>query len=987
MAVSGSAPPAGDWGALFGLGAHPPQDLEKNWRWEAPASHIPVIANRPPAAPSGWRWPALGSDPALPNVGTAVEDERLAQFLEILEDPLESSRLAFEDLLNARQHKPTLSIQDVEPLLKFLQSSANEPDAHLTLRFVHWLGQAKWIGDRVVDIKCLQDLANVIYEKLKLFTIGADEVSDVLIQLLRRNDAIRIIPLIVDAFPSGCAEKCMRRVTEHILASHTSRSGRLASMDRWLTCLRSCSFSKGQSHCVNDTWQMIYRALAKYLRPTELASHFAMLEWDDFAMLLLRHWVPGLITATPPMDLDSAKQDADLEILHRGSHKSLRQHPPRDLSIDMEAIEADFKFVRGRRFHQYALNSKKALTDLVAVLARRKLPYAELLSEIFGVYQQTQSPEGARNLFCDLYSNRGCGVPIELATQLVQFFLASGCLKYAFLVFDLVPSVPLSQCYELPLRLIDKGSMSIGKVLPMLNRIAPVDIADSQSRNKPKNTLKQEHVNLVHLVAYACARSLHITNRAAFRRVWECYRFLQDRGAPLSPLMSRAFVKAGLSRPLKQGERVSATKIRYVLGIVERLEGKGMAGRIDELVFMYWQRHWRTFLEAGFRREEELTGQEEKKMEGILRWRMRGWIKRGRGKWFSDEKGRLFEDVERTAAAHEAVGKRSLVAAPTTSPRSEIASETSFEMDEAASGVTSPSESGAFASTDTIMEITSISTRPIMAELIKAPTPEMVDGGNDPDTLAEPAQEDVKTDASDELDSVPFEEIDGKATTTPEQTNTSDWPMGDGDDLQIRAEPMRDDEGIDVPDEPQFELFLDSDTVSIEVRTEHSDNNSEHSHQDGGAEVGCAESEVGTVALPGLSVSIVNMDHAAMNPAVTKPRMGKKTELWRQGYDFEEGASNLPGARRDIRGSAPSRTAQRSSRMVKESSRKQSKVHWESVPEQPRPDFKESLAARQYHQRRKVQQAEAWGSFRRKWAARRKVLRYDSMSKEIRKSA
>ena len=71
----------------------------------------------------------------------------------------------------------------------------------------------------------------------------------------------------------------------------------------------------------------------------------------------------------------------------------------------------------------------------------------------------------------------------------------------------------------------------------------------------------------------------------AFRRVCDCLNFLRDRGAPLSSLMSRALVHAGVTRPLRDGTWLSTEKFQWILPFVRRLEGDEVADRLDEAAF------------------------------------------------------------------------------------------------------------------------------------------------------------------------------------------------------------------------------------------------------------------------------------------------------------------------------------------------------------------------------------------------------------------
>ena len=49
--------------------------------------------------------------------------------------------------------------------------------------------------------------------------------------------------------------------------------------------------------------------------------------------------------------------------------------------------------------------------------------------------------------------------------------------------------------------------------------------------------------------------------------------------------MSRALVHAGVTRPLRDGAWLSTQKFQWILPFVRRLEGDGVADRLDEAAF------------------------------------------------------------------------------------------------------------------------------------------------------------------------------------------------------------------------------------------------------------------------------------------------------------------------------------------------------------------------------------------------------------------
>ncbi|KAK4941283.1 hypothetical protein LTR28_008939, partial [Elasticomyces elasticus] len=124
-------------------------------------------------------------------------------------------------------------------------------------------------------------------------------------------------------------------------------------------------------------------------------------------------------------------------------------------------------------------------------------------------------------------------------------------------------------------------------IFALLERPEYTNRLDPTIRAQDPNPLSHQRVNLVHLIAYKFANSPHIRPRVALRRVYECYRYLQDRRAPMFSLLSRAFVRAGVIRPLEEGRWVSTIWFRWALRFVRDLEGESVAEDLDRLVYVW----------------------------------------------------------------------------------------------------------------------------------------------------------------------------------------------------------------------------------------------------------------------------------------------------------------------------------------------------------------------------------------------------------------
>jgi hypothetical protein len=159
----------------------------------------------------------------------------------------------------------------------------------------------------------------------------------------------------------------------------------------------------------------------------------------------------------------------------------------------------------------------------------------------------------------------------------------------------------------------------------MLTRFHSEERIPERWRTHRRLSIKQKHVDFVHEVAYVFASSERLSPRTAFRRVWECYRFLRDRRAPLQPLISRAFVKAGITRPLKESERLSEEQVKYIISIVHQVEGPAIAKEVDHIVWDAWK--WT--LERQWSRNSEPPAKGPEGQGQFYENRRRLWMKGG----------------------------------------------------------------------------------------------------------------------------------------------------------------------------------------------------------------------------------------------------------------------------------------------------------------------------------------------------------------------
>ena len=169
--------------------------------------------------------------------------------------------------------------------------------------------------------------------------------------------------------------------------------------------------------------------------------------------------------------------------------------------------------------------------------------------------------------------------------------------------------------------------MNSNKVWTIIDRWAEEDVLPSGEKQERSQTHSQELTDLVHNAAYAWAKSPHLRARVAYRRVWECYRFLQDSQSPLSPLISRALVRAGVVNFVRERRPIPKTRIQYTLDLVGKVEGEDVKQDVDQMIFNYWMANRRLarYKPAGQQAREKFLGEQVLDEENVrnVKWNSR----------------------------------------------------------------------------------------------------------------------------------------------------------------------------------------------------------------------------------------------------------------------------------------------------------------------------------------------------------------------------
>ncbi|KAI5204200.1 hypothetical protein E4T39_03746 [Aureobasidium subglaciale] len=360
---------------------------------------------------------------------------------------------------------------------------------------------------------------------------------------------------------------------------------------------------------------LLYPFLASRFTITELGAHFRCLHAAEAATIVLHHWIKPSILEIPDPSLEDGVDENSAPLIPlqqpptvQSRHGSKLDEPFRTYSLTYTVSRS----LEQSRTHYASPLERQAVFDLIAstlkerchperhgveprrggpwlhlfkLLSENKIEYAGWLQELFQALKPHKSPVWVYYFFAKLVRNN-VHIPYPVAIDLIRYFIDMEKTNWALDVFTRPKAHQwLSDVPELLFALIETRPVSPELIFGLLNRPDYENSLPMNLRSVVKNSLSERTVHLVHHVAYAMAKSELLTSRAAFRRVHDCYSYLQDRGAPLSSVMSRALVHAGVTRPLREGIWLSTYKFQWILRIVRDLEGDEVADSLDEAAF------------------------------------------------------------------------------------------------------------------------------------------------------------------------------------------------------------------------------------------------------------------------------------------------------------------------------------------------------------------------------------------------------------------
>jgi hypothetical protein len=692
MAVAGAAmgPPGGDFGALFGAGAGQPS-VQNSWSWTAPGVRWdPAVPAEKPS--NRWSWSTKPSkqptkyEPVLEAPRTGKELARasqkafgaLLQGCEKLEklhkvdvtgicDFLRSSADETAAMNTARLVEWLLSRslsqsawQDITALICDKIQLASIYDEELVKVIKVLPGAFDWQHDEsacqqlhdiyaAFAVSLPQEARGIrphqaIFEELCKITRSAQACSDLVDRLdmivkltshantLSENISSTLLAIsrhggedepraellsrlasVLDEVPTEIVTEVLGLSTRFIVDK--CRAGGFARVHalNWLKCL-SAYESLGRSPL---DMKIVYAELAKNLRPSQVAEHLTKLHANpvDIVRLLLGTWLPN-------MDLAKLQSDHREKRNASSGRKELKtlQFGLRDLSVtDLPTVANEFERLR-------AADERCSWTNFLRAFARTGFEYEAIAHEVLGLWKVKYSATQSYYKFLYFLNNPELVLPSSAAVSLIKHLLAAEDVDHALRLFKEVPSVTIADVRELPLAVVNHDASTREMFELMLRQ---PDAVPMELREVHKLKVTPAHVEVVHLLAYDIANAAVLRPSQAYRGVWACYRWLQDRGAPLQPLISRAIVTAGILRPLQEDLWIPDQRLDYILSIVEKVEGPEDRDQVERLAI-----RMRTARHQGVLAKRRARYQNSSWMQGTYmraseaRYRIKRWTKR-----------------------------------------------------------------------------------------------------------------------------------------------------------------------------------------------------------------------------------------------------------------------------------------------------------------------------------------------------------------------
>jgi hypothetical protein len=365
-----------------------------------------------------------------------------------------------------------------------------------------------------------------------------------------------------------------------------------------------------------DHMSVVYAELAKYFRPSHFAEYFASERHTAYevARILLLYWLPNT--------------DHDKKVytfVDRGSAaigvKALIPIKPglrKFSAVDLSQVAQEFERLCVQ------LHRDNIWKALIQAFARTGISHEYVAYEVFAICKTRYSPKEVYKLVSDVITAPDLALTNHIVIVLIEHFMFKGENLLALKMFRAVPSVAITDVPTLPLTLLEDQDVHVD-IFELINR--HTGIVPREWREVEKLSITPELVALVHLIAHDVARTEVLNALQAYRMVWALYRWLQDRGADIKPLVSRALVTAGIMRPIKYHIWIPNERLNYILSLVEKIEGPEIRDRVEHLsIHMRGEIHDEVLRKRRARHENAWMRQSAS-MANTTMFRLKRWAK------------------------------------------------------------------------------------------------------------------------------------------------------------------------------------------------------------------------------------------------------------------------------------------------------------------------------------------------------------------------
>ena len=686
VAATSMAPPGGDFGALFGYGGGGGNTVESGWTWMAPGTQPAPTKT----TSNGWNWRAKPAKPPpeweqlveIPRSGEELVEESRKAFEELLQAAEDVEVLRTFDMtaptefLASSANEPAAknltrliqwlsgrsvsdpawntitdlvcdkiklaSIDDEELLevtralpgvLDWQQDESAQHRLHkIYAAFAETLDDRAPSGDLVFQAMfaevhkatkdaqtCSRLIAmlirttrngnvqvlseNIALTLLAIHNCGAEETT--------RNQLLSELQTALCHIPSAAVTEVLRLATRAIFDNGRSvfRYKGLQALT-WLDCVTPASFPV-------DHMPIVYAEIAKHVPLSEIVERFAPSHVEDaeIARSLLQIWLPN---AGPDNIPRSFLKWSNAATYGARGYKPIPLGYRSPSSEDLPAVEVEFALLF------IAAENRNAWQALVKAFKRKGLSYLHVIDLVLKICKVRHDPKTIYSIFSKMLKDDELAIPTNIYVSVIEHLMAKGENYLAYKLFCDTPTIAITDVPELPVALLEDESVKFD-IFEMLNRQPnPVPM---EWRESLKLAVTAGHIEVVHMLAHSCAHMKSLRPSQAYRNVWAMYRWLQDRGAPINPLMSRAMVTAGILRHLRACKWIPDGRLEYILSIVEKVEGVEVREKAEQLAtYMRASVHDRV-ISARRAKEESAWMNKSTFMANQTKFRLKKWTK------------------------------------------------------------------------------------------------------------------------------------------------------------------------------------------------------------------------------------------------------------------------------------------------------------------------------------------------------------------------